>query len=95
MKTFSANAKDSYVKVVVRSITKVNETSTLKRDSKSNDDNIKKCFRIQGIPEDVDYVVRTLSTHLKNLTKFWRLLATDRGNEETNSCTKVIISRTC
>ena len=54
MKTTSANVEDTYAKVVARSITKKNEKSNSKNDDKYDDHNIKKSFRLQGIPEDVE-----------------------------------------
>ena len=78
MKTTSANVEDTYAKVVARSIPKKNETSNSKNDDKYDDHNIKKSFRIHGIPEDVEnHVVRTLSTQLKKITMFLRLLTSN------------------
>ena len=54
MKTTSANVEDNYAKAVARSIPKKNETSNSKNDHKFHNHNIRKSFRIQGIPEDFE-----------------------------------------
>ena len=54
METTSANVGDTYAKVVTRSIPKKIEASNSKKDDKYDDHNIKKSFRIQGIPKNVE-----------------------------------------
>ena len=54
MKTTSANVEDTYANIVARSIPIKNERSNSKNEDKYDDHNIKKKFRIQGVPEDVE-----------------------------------------
>ena len=74
MKTTSANVEDTYAKVIGRSIPKKNQTSNSKKDDKYNDHNIKKGFRLPGIPKVVGKSrgenLRALSPQLIKLTMF-------------------------